>query len=250
MTTGIFGLLLYRKFRATPQPTPTPTPVTGPTRQFQIPQSYIIAMVPLAAALNLVGDYVTSITKLPVFLDMMGTAVTAFTIGPWWGGITGVITNLGESFLISPVSFPFAATNFAGAIVWGYAVRYGWGKDFPRLLILGIVVAVVSSIISVPIIIFIFGGATGVGNDLITAALLASGGAFVSSVFISNIIASLADKIISTFVAVAIVTALPAVLKGRVQLAQYKGMRAVAYSIIGILIGVVIMIAAMYGIIK
>jgi hypothetical protein len=66
-------------------------------------------------------------------------------------------------------------------------------------------------------------------------------------VFISNIIASLSDKIISTFIAVAIVAALPPVLKGRVELAKYAGMKAVGYALVGILIGVVIMVAIVYG---
>jgi len=249
-TTGFLGWLIFRFIRATPPSTSAPKTTgaaMGPARAYKIPQSYIAAMVPIAAALNLVGGYIISTFRLPIFLDMMGTAVAAFTVGPWWAAVTGVITNVGESLLISPIYLPFAVTNVAGGILWGYAARYGFGKDFARLLILGIIVAFVSSVISVPIIVFVFGGATGVPNDVITAALIAAGGQLFSSVFISNIIASLSDKIISTFIAVAIVAALPPVLKGRVELAKYAGMKAVGYALVGILIGVVIMVAIVYG---
>jgi energy-coupling factor transport system substrate-specific component len=246
-TSGILGLLLYRFIRSSgssgtvaPPSGPAQAPVTR--RTYKIPQSYIAAIVPLAAALNLVGGYIINTFRLPIFLDMLGTAVTAFTVGPWWGAVTGIITNIGESLIISPIYLPFAVVNVAGAIVWGYAARYGWGKDFVRLLVLGVVVAVVSSLIAVPIIVFVFGGATGVPNDVITAALIAAGGALFQSAFISNIIASLSDKIISTFLAVAIVAALPPILKSRVQLAQYSGLKAVGYSLVGIIIGVAIMV--------
>ncbi|MGC8558607.1 MAG: hypothetical protein ACP5NC_06425 [Nitrososphaeria archaeon] len=239
---GFVGLFLYNRLASAPQAG------TVRLRRQKLPQSYIAALVPLAAALNLVGGYIVSITRVPIFLDMMGTAVTAFTIGPWWAAITGIITNIGESIIISPIYLPFAVVNVAGGLLWGYGAKWGMAKSFVRLLILGIAVAILSSLISVPIITFVFGGATGVPNDVITAALLASGKSLLSSVFISNIIASLSDKIISTFIAVAIVAALPPVLKSNIELAQYRGMKLVAYALIGIIIGLIIMIAIMYGV--
>jgi threonine/homoserine/homoserine lactone efflux protein len=43
------------------------------------------------------------------------------------------------------------------------------------------------------------------------------------------------------FVATAIVTALPPVLKSNVQVAQYRGFKAVGYAVAGIVIGIIIM---------
>jgi energy-coupling factor transport system substrate-specific component len=239
---GFVGLFLYNRLASAPQ--------AGNVRlrRQKLPQSYIAALVPLAAALNLVGGYIVSITRVPIFLDMMGTAVTAFTIGPWWAAITGIITNIGESIIISPIYLPFAVVNVAGGLLWGYSARWGMAKSFVRLLILGIAVGILSTLMAVPIITFVFGGATGVPNDVITAALLASGKSLLSSVFISNAIANLSDKIISTFIAVAIIAALPATLKSSIELAQYRGMKLVAYTLIGIIIGLIIMIAIMYGV--
>ena len=45
--------------------------------------------------------------KLPTFLDMIGTCVAAIVLGPWWGALVGVITNVGGSFIgTSAVSVP------------------------------------------------------------------------------------------------------------------------------------------------
>ena len=46
-----------------------------------IPLTYVIALVPVASVMNVIGGTVASALKLPIFLDMIGTAVVAMTIG-------------------------------------------------------------------------------------------------------------------------------------------------------------------------
>ncbi|MGC9209346.1 MAG: hypothetical protein ACP5GH_05850 [Nitrososphaeria archaeon] len=131
--------------------------------------------------------------------------------------------------------------NAAGGILWGYAAQWGMAKDFPRLLLLGIISGVVLGTMATPIVVFVFGGATGVPTDLITASLLSAGYSLFSAAYIATLASNLADKIISVFVATAIVTALPPVLKSNVQVAQYRGFKAVGYAVTGIVIGIIIM---------
>ena len=57
--------------------------------------------------------------------------------------------------------------------------------------------------------IFVFGGATGHISDALTAAFAQAGQDLITSVFASNVIVSLADKIIAGYVALAIIYALP-----------------------------------------
>jgi len=217
----------------------TTTPSTG--MRLRIPQSYIAAMVPIAAALNLVGGYIITTFRIPIFLDMMGTAVAAFTIGPWWAAVTGIITNIGESILISPVYLPFAVINILGAVLWGYGARR-LGSSFPRLLLLGVIAGIVTGAFSSPIGVFLFGGATGVPSDLITAAFLATGASLFTANFLASILSNLADKIVSTFIAVAIVSRLPRVVRGNISLAEAPTGKVIGYSVIGILLGAVLTI--------
>ena len=63
-----------------------------------VPLTYVIALVPVASVLNVIGGTVAGALKLPIFLDMIGTAVVAMTIGPWWGALVGVITNVTSGF--------------------------------------------------------------------------------------------------------------------------------------------------------
>ena len=105
-------------------------------KTYRVPTTFVYALIPAAVALNVVGSFINHTLKLPMFLDMIGTAVVAITIGPWWGVLAGIMTNTTLGFLTGPISLPFAACNAVGALVWGYGVRWGFGKTFPRFFLL------------------------------------------------------------------------------------------------------------------
>lgn len=211
-------------------------------KRYRIPLTYVIALVPAAVALNVVGSFINTALRLPIFLDMIGTAVVAITIGPWWGALVGALTNTVLGFISSPISLPFAVANVTGALVWGYGVRWGMGKTMVRFFILSLIVAVLVSISAVPIYIFVFGGATGHFADLMTAAFVGMGQRLVVAVFSSNIIVSLADKIIASFIALAIIEALPPALTYHLEVAQAPRMQRVAW-VAGAVVAAAIIIA-------
>ena len=97
-------------------------------RAVRIPVTYVVTLIPVAAALNIVGGYIAKALQLPIFLDMIGTAVVSIVLGPWWGALVGVITNVVSTFISGPISLLFAVCNVAGALVWGYFHRWGWSK--------------------------------------------------------------------------------------------------------------------------
>jgi hypothetical protein len=222
---------------------PAPSARRVPQR---IPLTYVVTLVPVAAALNIVGSYINNLLHLPTFLDMIGTAVVAIVLGPWYGALVGVMTNVGEAFLSGPVGLPFALCNVVGALVWGYGVRtFGMGRTLPRFFILNLIVAFAVSLTAVPIYVFIFGGATGHFSDMLTAAFLAMGQNLWVSVFSSNILVSLADKIISGFVALAIIEALPKNLTDSVPLVkQAAPMRTVMIAAGGVVIGIAVAVVS------
>src|SRR6056300_10830 len=210
-----------------------------------VPLTYVIALVPVASVLNVIGGTVAGALKLPIFLDMIGTAVVAMTIGPWWGALVGVITNLTMGFISGPVSIPFAACNVVGALVWGYGTKWGFANDKLRFFGLSVASAVAVSAMAAPIVIFVFGGATGHASDVLTAGLLAAGNDIWAAVFSSNIIVSSADEILSSFLALAIIGALPTYLQvtGPIMKAENMGKAVLitAGSVVGVILTVVSM---------
>ncbi len=212
------------------------------SRKRRLPLTYVVAVIPVAAALNIVGGYINTVLNLPIFLDMIGTMVTAIILGPWWGALVGAITNIVNSFISGPISLPFAVVNVVGALVWGYANIWGWMKKTWSFFLVNVLVATVASIFAVPIYVFIFGGATGHFADVMTAAFLAMGQNLIVSVFSSNILVSLADKIISGFVGLAIIEALPENLTSNAKLPKAEGLNKIILPVVGVVIGVAIIL--------
>ena len=210
-----------------------------------VPLTYVIALVPVASVLNVIGGTVAGALKLPIFLDMIGTAVVAMTIGPWWGALVGVITNLTMGFLTGPVSIPFAACNVVGALVWGYGTRWGFANDKLRFFGLSVASAVFVSLMAAPIVIFVFGGATGHASDVLTAGLLAAGNDMWAAVFSSNIIVSSADKILSSFLALAIIGALPTNLQVTGPIMKAENMGTAVLITAGTVVGVILTVVSM-----
>lgn len=221
--------------------------VTAPGRATMIPRSYIYAFIPAAVALNVVGGYINTVLRLPTFLDTIGTAVVAMTVGPWWGALAGATTNIIKGFTVGPISIPFAASNVAAALVWGYGVRWGMGKSFVRFLIMSLVVAVVVATVNVPIAVFIFGGATGHFSDMIAAAFMGMGQRLFVSVFSAKILVELADKIISSFVALAILGALPPSLTRKVTIVGQARMQIVIWIAAGIVFSALLIFIFLYA---
>ena len=218
--------------------------VKSKSRKKRLPLTYVVAVIPVAAALNIVGGYINTVLKLPIFLDMIGTMVTSVILGPWWGALVGAITNIVNSFISGPISLPFAVVNVVGALVWGYANMWGWMKKTWSFFLVNILVAFICSVFAVPIYVFIFGGATGHFADVMTAAFLAMGQNLIVSVFSSNILVSLADKIISGFVGLAIIEALPENLSSSARLPKAEGLNKIIIPVIGIVVGAAIVLVA------
>ena len=217
-------------------------PQTAPSR---IPLSYVVALVPVAAALNVVGGTINTALNLPTFLDMIGTAVVAIALGPWWGALVGVMGNLGAGLVLGRVvDIPFALANVAGALVWGYGVRsFGMGATVTRFFILNVIVALVTSAVAAPIVVFVFGGATGHSSDALTAAFVQAGRDLLAAAFASSVIVSLADKIISGFVALAIIEALPADVTRGVRLPAPTSTARLAVAVVGVVVGAALVAA-------
>ena len=115
--------------------------------------SLTIGLIVMVAALNIVGGFIISIVKVPIFLDMIGTMVVSVALGPWWGALTGIITNTAGSLVNGPVGIPFALCNVVGALVWGYGIRsFGLGKSLPGLIAVGAICGVLVQAMAAPII--------------------------------------------------------------------------------------------------
>lgn len=166
-------------------------------------------LIPLGVAISTVGGFLTSVLKLPVYLDGIGTILLALLAGPWAAALTGLFTNLVEAAVINPTYLPFGITNAILGLVTGYMALNGWFKSYWRMAVVALVLTAVGLLTSVPIQTYVFGGFTGVGTDVITGVLLASGENLVTSVLGGNLVTEPLDKFISVYFAYFVVKSVP-----------------------------------------
>ena len=215
--------------------------VTGaPRGGMTLSPTFVLAFVALAAALNLVGGYLAGLFRLPIFLDSIGTAIAAFVLGPWWGALAGVLANGAGSIWYGPTNALFAPVSIAAALVWGYGVRgWGLGRTPVRFFALNVLVALVVSVAATPIVVWL-GGGTGHPSDVITAAFARLGP--WGAVFADNVLVSLVDKVLTGYIALAVVQALPPhLIQGGAVLPGSAGNRWILVAVTGLLIGGVLL---------
>ena len=183
-------------------PTTTHADADGPTPA-TLRASLIVAILVGSVGLNLFGTAVAGELRLPVYLDMIGTATAAFALGPWYGLAVGVSTNLLAALITSPETMLFGLVNAAGAVLWGYGIRR-FAHTIPRFVVLNLVVALVCTLIAAPLNGLLYDGdGSGHVTDAYISALRTAQGMWLA-LFSVNFLASLADKLIAGFAALAL----------------------------------------------
>lgn len=168
----------------------------------------VILLIPIAIAINIVGGQLTSILKIPVDLDMIGVILVGALAGPIPAAVTGVLTNLING-IMDPSWIPYAFCSFFIGLSAGLLSKYNMMNKIWKLIVSGIIIALVATITATPITVFFFGGSTGGGGSMIAAGLMATGVQIVQAVFSVYIVTECIGKMISIFVAYIIIKVLP-----------------------------------------
>lgn len=166
-----------------------------------------LLFIPIGVAINFVGGQVASLLKLPVYLDTIGTMLTAILSGPWVGAVTGLVTNI-VTGIANPVNFWFIPVNVIVGLVVGYLSRKDMWRGW-KLIISFIIMDIVSLVVSTPIVVYVYGGVTGGGTSLLTAVLMATGKSIWESVMSVEIIWTTLDRVLSYVVAMLIIKVMP-----------------------------------------
>ena len=162
-------------------------------RQFT---SQSLVLIAIAVAINMIGGQLISLLKLPIFLDSIGTLISAVLLGPVIGMLTGLLTNLLWGLLTDP-------------IVAGWLARAGWFRTLPKVVISGVVITLAVTAVAVPLRTALFGGVTGSGADLFVAWIHSAGQNLLESVAITVLGANLVDKILTAIIVWILLRQLP-----------------------------------------
>ncbi len=168
-----------------------------------------VVLASMGIVINIIFGSMVAAIKIPLlFLDTIGTIFTGVILGPFYGALTGGLTNLIQGVMTNPKNIPFALVNIAVGIIVGLVARR-FKFDFKTALFTGIILAVVAPLIGTPIAVYIYGGLTGGGTDLIFAWLAKSGQKIFTAAFIPRITGNIVDKIASCLLVATLIAKLP-----------------------------------------
>jgi len=177
---------------------------------FNTPKAMIFAS--LGIVINIVLGTITQSIHIPLlFLDTIGTILVSVVLGPLAGALTGGLTNVIQGFITNPKDIPFALVNIAIGLIVGFIAKKR-GFELKTAVITGLILAVVAPLIGTPIAIFIYGGITGSGTDLIFAWLYASGSSIFTAAFIPRITGNIIDKLASCLLVYILLKRIPSTM--------------------------------------
>lgn len=169
----------------------------------------VIALIVIGIGINIVGGTLASAIKIPLFLDTIGTMLVAVLLGPWVGALTGLLGNVFQGIITSPTTIPFGIVNAAIGLIVGFiALKRGF-EDYVTPLIVGVILSVAAPIIGTPIAVYVFGGLTGGGVDILYGLLLGSSERIFTSAFLARIPTNLLDKALSAYLVMFVIKSLP-----------------------------------------
>lgn len=168
----------------------------------------LLALIPVAVAINLVLSTVVDAVGLPLFLDTTGTILMSALAGPVAGILTGVLTSAVNS-LRNPTFWPFVAIQIIVALYAWVAARRGWFRSLQTAVPAGLLLGVIASATSTPISYLIFKCATTGGIALTTKLGQLLGLSDLGACFFGSFVSDFGDKAVTFALVTTILHALP-----------------------------------------
>lgn|SRR5690606_3101926 len=169
-----------------------------------------IALIPAAIGINYLGKLVAGLLKLPLWLDSIGTVLSAMLAGPIIGALSGIINNIIYGVTADPISTVYAITSGVIGLIVGVMAYKGWLKNFKTVIVVGLVVGLAAAVISTPLNLIFWGGQTGnVWGDAFYAFLVSNNVPVWLASFGDSVIVDVPDKLATVIVGYLIFKGLP-----------------------------------------
>ena len=158
--------------------------------------------------MNIVLGIITSALGIPLYLDTLGTVLSAAIIGPVPGIIVGALSNIITGLMYSVSDIPFCLVNMAVGLIVGLVAKK-FKFTIVSAVITGLVLSFVCPAIGTPIGIYVYGGLNGSASDVLVMSLVQAGKDIFQASFLRNVGSNLIDKIGTCIVGWALIRAIP-----------------------------------------
>ena len=165
-----------------------------------------ITLIALAIVINIVGSYIALGLHLPIYLDSMGTIMTAILLGPFYGLFPGVLSAL----ITGMTSDIYALYYMPVGIVLGVMTGFVFQKNKSnKLFVKSFCISVPASLISACITANLFGGITSSGSTMLVQLLAKTPLGLMLSCLIVQFFTDYFDRLLSLWLVFSVIKKLP-----------------------------------------
>lgn len=165
-----------------------------------------ITLIALAIVINIVGSYIALGLHLPIYLDSMGTIMTAILLGPFYGLFSGALSAL----ITGMTSDIYALYYMPVGIVLGVMTGFVFQKNKSnKLFVKSFCISVPASLISACITATVFGGITSSGSTMLVQLLAKTPLGLMLSCLIVQFFTDYFDRLLSLWLVLSVIKKLP-----------------------------------------
>lgn len=165
-----------------------------------------ITLIALAIVINIVGSYIALGLHLPIYLDSMGTIMTAILLGPFYGLFSGALSAL----ITGMTSDIYALYYMPVGIVLGVMTGFVFQKNKSnKLFVKSFCISVPASLISACITATVFGGITSSGSTMLVQLLAKTPVGLTLSCLIVQFFTDYFDRLLSLWLVFSVIKKLP-----------------------------------------
>ena len=174
--------------------------------------SFRLSILALSAALNIIGGSLALFLRLPVYLDSLGTMLSAALFGPFFGMIPGLLSSIISGCTSDPYAFYYLPVQLILGFLAGILLRKkrpsGW-----HILPAAFVISLPGTAVGALITAFVFGGITSSGSTVLVQLLHGLGMNLPASVFLVQAVTDYLDRLLVLLATLALLSVLPAACK-------------------------------------
>ncbi|NFI93121.1 MULTISPECIES: ECF transporter S component [unclassified Clostridium] len=168
----------------------------------------VMIFMSLCIVINLVGGFIALSFKLPIYIDTIGTLLSAVLLGPINGGIVGGLTSIVNGSTFDPISFYFMPVQIIMGLSTGVCFKNSKFEGIKSVLSI-ILITILGSITASIVAAFVFNGVTSSGSSIFVAVFKNLGISTVTAVFSTQIFTDLLDKAVSFALVFSVIKAMP-----------------------------------------
>lgn len=165
-----------------------------------------ITLIALAIVINIVGSYIALGLHLPIYLDSMGTIMTAILLGPFYGLFPGILSALVTGMTSDIYAFYYMPVGIVLGIVTGFVFQKNKSN---KLFVKAFCISIPASLISACITATVFGGITSSGSTMLVQLLAKTPVGLTLSCLIVQFFTDYFDRLLSLWLVFSVIKKLP-----------------------------------------